>query len=166
MSGLELIPALFSGIAAGGSSLGGVASAVSSGLGLAGTILGASQAQSAAKAEAREMERRANEETAVSQRDAAAKRREGELLMSRQRASAAASGGSTDPSLIAMMADADSESEYNAQTALYRGASSAGNLQTRAANKRASASTMMPAAILRASTSLLSDYGRARERIT
>lgn len=148
--------------ASGGLSLGSVLGGLGTATGIAGSILGAEQQRSAAKFEAAEMEKRANAEMAASQRDAAAKRREGELLMSRQQA--LAGGASSDPSLIALMGDAGAEAEYNAQTALYRGSDAASTLRSRAAAKRTEASTYMPAALIRSSTSLLADYGRARTK--
>lgn len=119
MSGLEFIGPL---IAAAGSIAGGVA------------------ANNNAKFEAQQMEMRAKEETAASQRDAIAKRREGSLINSRAQAVAAASGagaGTDAPTIVKLMSQTSGEAEYNAQSSLYGGKSRSAGLMDSAKGRRA-----------------------------
>jgi hypothetical protein len=73
-----------------------------------------------------ETARLANEQRAASQRDAIDQRRQGNLVASRARALAAASGGGVnDPTVTGILGDIDTEAEYRALTARYRGESAA-----------------------------------------
>lgn len=126
MSGFELIPALQTA----GTFLSGAATV---GTGIA--------ANNAARFEAQQLDRKAKEEFAASQREAAAKRREGALLNSRAQAVAAASGagaGEDAPTIVKIMSDIAGESEYNAQAELYGGRARAAGLRTQAKSRRAS----------------------------
>ena len=122
MSGFELLPILMGGLSAAGTVASGVA------------------ANNNAKYEAQQMDMRAKEEVASSQRDAIAKRREGDLINSRAQALAAASGGgagSDAPTIIKLMSQTTGESEYNAQTSMYGGQSRAAGLMDSAKGRRA-----------------------------
>ena len=99
----------------------GIIGAIVSGL---GSIAAGVAENNNAKYEAAQMEAKAKEEVAASQRDAMAKRREGALASSRAQALAAASGGgagSDAPTIVKLMQGLSSESEYNAQSELYGG---------------------------------------------
>lgn len=103
MSGLELIGALVSGV---------------------GTIAQGVASNNAAKFEAQQMDMKAKEERAASQREAGQDRKEAQLAMSRQQALAAASGGgagSDAPTIVKLMADTAGQGELNAQTRMYGG---------------------------------------------
>lgn len=138
-----------------------IGSAIGTTLSVAGGIAGASQQAANDRARAAEMERKAKEERAVASREMLEKRREGELLQSKQLAGAASSGGSTtDATMLDLFADTEAQSEYNASTALYRGESNARALEAGAENLRASAKTRMPAAMLSGAGTLLGDFGK------
>lgn len=129
------------GAAAGGLSfgqvLGGLGTLVSAG----GTIASGVAAKNAADYEAKQMEIKAAEERAAAQREAQVKRREGQLVMSRQQALAAASGagaGADAPTIIRLMTDTARDAEYNAQTVRYGGESRAVGLMDSARGRRAS----------------------------
>lgn len=147
LSGLETIAAVTSIV-------GTVASA-------AGTVAAGAVAKNNDIAKAQEMERKAQEERAVATREAIEKRREADLIQSKQLAGAAASGGSTtDATMLDIFSDTEAQGAYNSASAIYRGEASARNLEAGAANARASAKTRMPAAYLSAGGSLMSDFGK------
>lgn len=121
MSGLELLPLIGAAVTGAGSILSGVA------------------ANNAAQSEAMQLEEKGKEELAASQREAAAKRREGALINSRQQAIAAASGagaGMDAPTIVRLMTDTAGGAEFNAQADLYGGKSRKEGLFNAAANRR------------------------------
>lgn len=140
MAFLPIIGGLFGaagGTASTGSALGAIGSVVSG----VGTIAAGVAQNNAAKFEAAQMEQKAKEEVAASQRDAMQKRREGAILNSRAQALAAASGGGagTDaPTIVKLMGQTAGEADYNAQTAMYGGYSRAAGLRDSAKARRAS----------------------------
>lgn len=108
---------------------------------VAGTIGAGVAAKNEANYEAAQMEIKGAEERAAGQRDAMQKRTEGQLVMSRQQALAAASGagaGSDAPTIVRMMTDTAAESEYSAQSSMYGGLSRATGLMDSARGRRAS----------------------------
>lgn len=110
-------------------------------LGAMGSIAAGVAENNNAQFEAQQMEMKAKEETAASQREAIAKRREGELINSRAQAIAAASGagaGVDAPTIVSIMGKTASEAEYNAGTAMYGGTSRARGLMDSAKGRRAS----------------------------
>lgn len=93
--------------------------------------------KAAAYDEALQLEAKGKEDFAASQRDMLAKRKEGELVNSRIQALAAASGGGADdPTIVKLMTGVAEESEYNAQSAIYGGASRRKGLFGAAKNRR------------------------------
>jgi hypothetical protein len=120
MSGLETL-ALVAGL--GGSAVSAV-----------GQIQQGKAANAAAEQDALNAEAASREERAASQRDAIDKRKEAQIVMSRQQALAAASGagaGADAPTIVRLMSDTASQGELNAQTAMFGGESRAqGFLQT------------------------------------
>jgi hypothetical protein len=104
----------------------------------AGTVVSAVNQQNAgiqnkmnADFEAGQMDKQANNELAISQREAEQARRESRYLQSRAQSIAAASGaGATDPTVVNLIGDLEQEGEYNAMTALYNGQERANTLRT------------------------------------
>lgn len=122
MSGLELIGLL-------GTAISGV-----------GTIAAGAAQKNAADYEAQQMDMKAKEEVAASQRDALQKKHEGAILNSRAQAVAAASGagaGTDAPTIVKLMGDTAGTAQYNADSALYGGFSRAAGLKDAAKGKRA-----------------------------
>lgn len=112
-----------------------------------GTILGAAGGVRSAKAsrkqgrqalliaqqQATDLERQAIETKAIAQRQAIDQREQGELLISRAQALAAASGGSaTDQTVLDVIADIDGEAAYRAAMSMYEGERDAQTLRTEA----------------------------------
>lgn len=127
MSGFETI-ALISSLAA-------------TGVGAYGEYRAGQAADQNTEFQSKQLDMKAAEERAASQREAMDKRREGVLLNSRQQAVAAASGGGAGddaPTMAKIMTDTAGQAEYNAQTALYGGESRARGLTDSARGTRAS----------------------------
>jgi hypothetical protein len=82
------------------------------------------------------LERQAAEEFAAGQRAAGERRRNTDLVISRQRALAAASGAGAGPSLLDIIGDTAGRGEYQAQSEMFLGESRARNLKNRAAAAR------------------------------
>jgi len=139
------LSAIAAALGIGGSAAGSAASVgttlatVGSLVGAAGTIATGVAANNAAQFEAEQQEERGKEEFAAAQRDAQQKRREGELVMSRQRALAAAGGDSLDsPTIVRLMTDTAADADYNARTAMYGGESRRRGLYDQASATRRS----------------------------
>jgi len=118
---------------------------IGAGLSGAGTIAGGIAANEQAQFQAAQEEARGKEEFAAAQRDAMEKRREGQLVMSRQQALAASSGaGTTTPTIVKLMTDTGAQADYNARTAIYGGESRRAGLfdQARATRRSGRASLL------------------------
>lgn len=109
--------------------LAAIGSIVSGIAGVAGTIMSVSgalqqgkDAEAKAKYEAKVQEQQADEAQAASQREASEKYRQGQYMLSQQRAAIAGSGGSVnDPSVIDMMGETAGETALSAETSIYKG---------------------------------------------
>lgn len=94
--------------------------------GTAVTVISAGQQAAAqrqqADAQAVALKNQANADAAASERQANNERRQGQYLMSRAQALAAASGaGATDPTVLNTEGQIAGQSEYNALTSIYEG---------------------------------------------
>lgn len=120
MSGFELIGALVSA---------------------AGTVASGVAEKNAADFEAQQLDMKAKEEVAASQREAAQATKEADIAMSRQQALAASSGagaGSDAPTIIKLMSDVAGQGELNQQSILYGGQQRAAGLIDQAKGRRMS----------------------------
>lgn len=120
-------------------------------------ILGGVAENRNARFEAQQLDAKAKEEIAASQREAQDKRKEAALVNSRAQAIAAASGGGAGvdaPSIVKIMSDTAGQGEYNAQAAMYGGATRAAGLRASAAARRRSGSASLLG-------SVASGFGRA-----
>lgn len=114
-------------------------------------------AKKAAKFEAAQLERQANERKAVSQRQAMEYDRQGRLQMSRALAVAAASGGgASDPTVMDVMGDIAGETNYLKMTALYEGEEQAKTLGMAAGLRRQEGDLAKEAGKIGAASSILS----------
>ena len=110
--------------------IGGIISAV-------GSIAQGVAANNAAKAQAQAMEIRADEERAVGQREAIRRAKEAKLVLSRQQAVAAASGGGTgDPTIVNLMSGVAQEGAYQSGVANWKGETSGQNYDYQADIRR------------------------------
>jgi hypothetical protein len=91
----------------------------------------------ASQFEAEQLEQNAGQVVAASQRDALEERRRADLMASRALALAAASGGgSSDPTVVNIIAKLKGEGSYRSAVALYRGETEARRLRMGAKAKR------------------------------
>lgn len=108
MSGLEVVAAL--------------AGLAGTGLQIAGTLEQGQEEKRRFEYQAKVRKQQGDEAMASSQRDAQARNREVDLIMSRQRAAVAGAGGSTaDQSVLDVMGDTAKEGNLGVRTELYKG---------------------------------------------
>jgi len=102
-----------------------------------GQIQAGKAANASAKFQAAQMEQRAGQERASSQRVALEERRRAGIAMSNAQAAAASSGGgATDPTVLNITGDIAKQGEYNALSALFEGEERARGLQLQASSTR------------------------------
>ncbi len=173
MSGME--PFLFGSAAIGGEAatagLIGAKGAFDAGMALksAGTILAGTSAitsgihqKVSGDFQAKQLEAKANEERAASQRVAEEKRRKANQAMSRANALAAASGGgATDPTVVNIMAGIAEEGEWGAQTAQYMGEERARTSEMAATSTRMSGRNALTAGFTGGSATILGGIGES-----
>lgn len=122
-----------------------------------GTIKAGKDADAKAQYEAKVQEQQADEAKAASQRDAAAQHRQGQQLLSQQRAAIAGSGGSlADPSVIDLMGDTSAEVELAKETELFKGEQQSRGYNDAAKNSRISGKNAKTAAYISAAGGLFS----------
>ena len=128
-------------------------------------LIGGAQKAGAAEEEALQLERRAGESRATSQREAIEERRQSRLAVSRTQAVAAASGGgASDPDVVERIADIEGEGEYNFLRALYEGSTASDRdirqaSVTKKAGKRQLISSVLGGASNIATSTMLQKYG-------
>ena len=137
--------------------------------GIATTVIGQVQsgraAKDAADLQAQMAETQGNEVNAAKQRQALEAKRQGRLATSRARALAANSGaGADDPTVMNIMGDLETQSEYNAMSRLYEGQAAQNNLQLQARASRAMGKQARNQAILQATGTLLDGGSSLYER--
>lgn len=150
MAGLPLIGPLLGALGGGGAaagaassglSLGSTLGAIGTGVSALGTVAQGAAAKRSAEFEAEQLEMKSAEERAAAGREAAQKRREGELVASRQQALAAASGagaGTDAPTIVKLMTDTAGQADLNARVVQSGGESRARGLFDSAKGRRAS----------------------------
>ncbi|MGV2099056.1 hypothetical protein [Rhizobium sp. 21-4511-3d] len=141
MSGFELIA--------------GIAGAAGSALQVMGTLQQGREAKARYQYEQKQASQQADEAEASSQRDAAERYRQGQLLLSQQRAAIAGSGGDvTDPSVIDLMNDTQDQVNYAADSEIYKGKQQAKGYNDAATVAGINADNAMDAAWLSAGAQL------------
>lgn len=139
------------------------------GLAGVGTILSAgsqiqagNEAQIAGNFEASQLNQKANDTVATSQRAAAEQRRQSAILQSRAQAVAAASGaGASDPGVVNIVGDIAKEGEYRALTALYNGNDEARSLRIQAGLTKMQGQQAKQASRVEAVSTILSGGAKA-----
>lgn len=125
----------------------------------AGSLVGGVMANNQAKAQAEAMEIEAGQRRASAQREAEQRRKEANLVLSRQQAVAAASGGgATDSTVLDLMARTGGQGELNAQWAQYQGKEEGRGLENQAAMTRAAGRNALFGSFIDAGTSMLSGF--------
>lgn len=128
--------------------IGAIAGLIGTGLQVMGSISQGKAQQAALNFEAKQKEQAGREEFAAGQRKEIEKRQEGDLVMSRQRALASASGaGVLNPSILDIYGDTAGASEYNAGIERYGAESRRDGLYDGAAAARAKGKAAMKGSI-------------------
>jgi hypothetical protein len=102
-------------------------------------------------------------EYAASQREAEQKRLEGQLVMSRTMAYAAASGagaGADDPTIVKILGEEGTKTKFNSDSVLYAGEGARDAYNSSAAAKRASGANNFLGSVLTATGTLAGGVGR------
>ena len=123
-------------------------------------ISGGMSARDASRFNAAALERQATEEFAAGTRTAGERRRETELVLSKQRAIAAASGAGAGPSLLDIIGDTAARGEYQAQAEMYTAGTRARNLKDKAAVARYEGENAFAGSILEGVGGLAIGMGR------
>ena len=149
---------------AGAAGFGSTLGTIGTILGVGGTIYGGLSAASNAADEAVQMKQKGENEFAASQRKAMEQRRQTELVLSRQRAVAAASGGAvTDPTVKAIMGRTQEAGDYNAMMDMYNGAVSRADLYKGAEAKSNEGSSSFIGSLFNAGSTLYSNYEKKKQ---
>lgn len=99
-------------------------------IGAGGTLMEGAANKQAAQSAAMQLEQNAGQSRAVSQREAAERRRSTRYLQSRAQAVAAASGaGASDPTVVNLIAGLEGEGEMGALASLFEGEEAARNME-------------------------------------
>lgn len=144
--------------AAAGAATGFASTAMMAGtiLGGVGQIISGIGAKREAGFEADQMLQNAGQERASSQRAATEERRQKRLVESRAQAVAAASGGgASDPTVVDIMGDLETQGEYKALTALWDGEERARGLEGAASAKKAQGSMALTQGLIGAAGTFL-----------
>lgn len=148
-----------------GSFLAANAGTIGTALSVGSTVYGGLAANAQAKGEAKNLKKKGDLELAKSQREAERKRRETQLLVSRQAAVAGASGaGATDPSVLSVMGKTKAEGDAAAMLDMYNGMVNRADLYTEAKTVRAEGKSKLFGSFLDAGSTIYGELGR-RQRM-
>lgn len=151
-------------------SMGGALSAITTGISMVSSVIGGAiqargaQQEAAAIAQqsadqARSMKKKGDEEFAIGQRKMLETRKEKELVLSRQRAVAAASGGSaTDATVTAIMGKTEQRGEYAAMLDMYNGVIARNDLYRSARDTIKSGQNALKAGGIKATSHIYSGF--------
>lgn len=140
-------------------------SAVGTVISTVGTLKAGADAKAKYQYEQKVARQQADEAEAASQRDAGARYKEGELMLSQQRAAIAGSGGDiSDPSVIDIMGDTQDKVSLAGQTEIYKGKQQAAGYNDAAQIAGINASNAMSSAWLSAGGNLFSGVSSMYER--
>lgn len=146
-----------------GSFLAANAGTIGTALSVGSTIYGGVRGYQSSKIESGLMKEKGDNELAAAQREAQRKRRETNLLLSRQQAVAAASGaGAKDPSVMSVMAKTEAEGNYNAQLDMYNGLVSRADLYREAAVTRSEGKSKLFGSLLDAGSTIYSGMAKRK----
>ena len=117
--------------------------------------------QQAAKYQAKQEQAAAGQAAAIAEREAAVKQQKGDVLQSRLRAVAAASGaGATDPTVLDLSSQLDANTEYDVASSLYEGQSRSLAFQNQARMTRYEGQQAATAGVVRGTSSILGTAGQ------
>lgn len=143
-----------------------IASVAATGISVASTLYSGKLQRDAAYAQAQQEEARGDAEFAATQRAAEERKLEARLIMSRQQAVAAASGGGAGedaPTIVRLLERTAQRAEYGRASEMYRGETLQANYYASAAARRRGGRNSFLGSILSASGSLASGIGSFAE---
>lgn len=143
-----------------GSFMAANAGTIGSLLAAGGTIYSGIQNQQAANTQAKQMQRKGEQEVAIAQRKAIASRREKQQALGRAQAVAAASGGGTGDTVSDIMSGIERQGEYNALTDMYNGNVLRTDLYKEANATRKAGAQGLISSLFSAGSTIYSDYGQ------
>lgn len=139
--------------------------AIGTGIQVLGTIQAGREAKARYAYEAKVQRQQADEAEAASQRDAQQRYREGQMILSQQRAAIAGSGGDlTDPSVIDLMDDTKDQVIYAADSDIYKGKQQAAGFNDAAKISKINGDNAMKAAWLNAGANLFAGVSNMYSR--
>ncbi len=146
-----------------GSYLAANAGTIGTALSVGSTVYGGLSAYKQGKDTSKALKAKGERELAVSQREAERKRRETQLLVSRQNAIAGASGaGATDPSVLAVMGKTKTEGDNAAMLDMYNGMVNRSDLYTEANTVRGEGKSKLFGTFLDAGSTIYSSLARKK----
>lgn len=155
------------GAATAGTFLGAHAGTIGTALAAGGTIYSGIQANQSAKTEAKSLKRKGDAEFAGAQAEARKRRQEKDLVLSRQQAVAAASGGSaSDASVQSVMGKTEIAGETNALMEMYNGAVLKSDLYSEAATVRKEGKSKLMGSLIDAGSTIYGDVAKRRREKT
>lgn len=162
---LAALPALMGagGAAAGAAGAAGGGIGIGTILSTVGTVYSGIRAMQAGKAQAAMLKQKGEQDIAIAQRKAAQSRKEKDMVLSRQRAVSAASGGSaTDDSVKAIMGKTEAAGEGNALMDMYNGMLSKQNLDYQANVAKSEGNQAMVGSVISAGANLYGDFAKKK----
>lgn len=146
-----------------GSFIAANAGTIGTALSVGSTIYGGLAANAQAKGEAKNLKKKGEQQIAVAQREADRKRRETNLLLSRQTAVAGASGaGVTDPTVLSVMGKTKTEGDNAAMLDMYNGMVNRSDLYTEANTVRGEGKSKLFGTFLDAGSTIYSSLARKK----
>lgn len=145
-----------------------IAGIAAAGISIAGTLYGGQKDKEAAYALAKQEEARGDAEFASSQRDAQERELEAKLILSRQQATAAASGagaGNDAPTIVQILQKTYERAAYGTSSVLYTGKQARQAYYDSAAARRRSGDATALGSYFRAAGTLAGGIGRFAENI-
>lgn len=148
-----------------GSFIGANAGTIGTALTAGSTIYGGLQANAESKIAQKAMQRKGDLEATAAQQQADAKRRETNLLLSRQKAVAAASGaGASDPSVLSVMEKTKAQGDYSAMMDMYNGTVSRSDLYAEGDTVRREGKSKLRGSFMDAATTIYGDIERRKNK--
>ncbi len=146
-----------------GSFLAANAGTIGTALSVGSTIYGGLAGYTQAKGTAANMKKKGDQELAVAQREAERKRRETQLLISRQTAVAGASGaGATDPTVLSVMGKTQAAGDEAAMLDMYNGMVNRSDLRSQAGSVKSEGRSKLFGSFLDAGGTIYSDFAKRR----
>lgn len=156
-----IMSSMMTAASSAGTFLAANAGTIGTALAAGGTIYGGLQANAQSKVEAKGLKKKGDAEFSSAQREAMDRRRQTQLVVSRQKAvSAASGGGATDDSVTAVMEKTQAEGDYNAMMDMYNGSVNRADLYSEAKTVRKEGKSKLIGSFIDAGTTIYGDMAK------